>query len=380
MFHLLEPRSYEKVRPLFAGLDFQLSASAVLDGMNPGRVYVDDPAAPRCAFMVSPEGLYLVGDPDNAAFNGTLNAALFARQLFDEAREGHYFVVPDEAWGSSLVTIFHPRPPITLPRRHYLCTALAFDWQAALPEGFAVYPVDRALLDRPGLRTPDHVHGWMAANWGSREDFLARGFGAVTVDESANKVVSWSLADCVSVSGSGPAGEIGIHTDPAYRRRGLATITAAACVEAAFRRGLTVVGWQCNEDNLGSRATAERVGFRLNRRYTMAYMYLTEADHLAEMGWVAFRAGHYQDTADLYARVFALDDDPPDYYHFLAARAWALLGDPARAMTHLKEAAARGWSDAAYTAGECLELKPLHELPEWEPVLARIRANAAAEA
>jgi len=84
--------------------------------------------------------------------------------------------------------------------------------------------------------------------------------------------VSWSLADCRS----GDACEIGIHTAEPYRRRGLATLTAAATVEYALSNGFSTVGWQCSEDNLGSIGTAEKVGFERERDYTMWYAALNE--------------------------------------------------------------------------------------------------------
>jgi len=79
------------------------------------------------------------------------------------------------------------------------------------------------------------------------------------------QVVSWSLADCRS----GDACEIGIHAVKEHRRRGLATITAAAAVEYALSNGYSMVGWQCSEDNLGSVGTAEKVGFERERDYAL---------------------------------------------------------------------------------------------------------------
>jgi RimJ/RimL family protein N-acetyltransferase len=47
-------------------------------------------------------------------------------------------------------------------------------------------------------------------------------------------------------------------------------------VDHAFSLGLSLVGWQCPEDNLGSIRTAERVGFEKERDYTMYYVLLDE--------------------------------------------------------------------------------------------------------
>jgi RimJ/RimL family protein N-acetyltransferase len=141
-----------------------------------------------------------------------------------------------------------------------------YDWSASLPDGSTVHRITQALLNRAKLEIPDHLQVWMAYNWGSTTAFLERGFGSVTIEN--DQVVSWSLADCVS----GDACEIGIRTAEAFRRRGLATITAAAVVEYALSNGFSKVGWHCPEDNHGSIGTAEKVGFERKRDYTMYHL------------------------------------------------------------------------------------------------------------
>jgi len=123
----------------------------------------------------------------------------------------------------------------------------------------------------------------MVNNWGTTADFLQRRFGFATFHEDADdavRVVSWSLVDCRS----GDACKIGIHTAEPYRRRGLATLTAAATVEHALSSGFSTIGWQCSEDNLGSIGTAEKVGFERERDYAMYYTVLNEAGRPRQVG------------------------------------------------------------------------------------------------
>jgi RimJ/RimL family protein N-acetyltransferase len=277
MVQELAKTDYNRVRPLFRSLRYHLTSEAVLDGNNPGRVFVDDPAHPQTVFMASPEGLYLAGNPRTHAFNEALHRAIFDRHILGEAVQALWILADSEAWEEALVDILAPRPPIPQHRRHYLCRAVRTDWRVAVPDGFAVRRVTDALLTHPRLTVPQHITDWIANNWGSTAHFLTRGFGYATLH--GDEVVSWSLADCVS----GGACEIGIHTASAYRRRGLATATAAAAAEHALSSGYAMVGWQCDEDNLGSIGTAERVGFELERNYTMFYALLDEDRHRAEM-------------------------------------------------------------------------------------------------
>jgi RimJ/RimL family protein N-acetyltransferase len=260
--HELTQPEYERVRPLFHPLRYHLSSAAVLDGHCPGRVFVDDPARPRAAFMLSPEGCYLAGDPANRVFARALNQFVVRRRTLGDHVSVLFLVIHPERWRERLPGVLAPHVPVEVKRRHYVCRLLRYDWRSHLPDGCTVRRVDRRLLENPRLTVPDHVTHWMENNWASIDRFLRDGFGFATV--RAGEVVSWSLSDSVSDDGC----EIGIRTVPAYRRRGLATATAAAAVEHALSHGFTMVGWHCPDDNLGSIGTAERVGFRRERDYS----------------------------------------------------------------------------------------------------------------
>jgi GNAT superfamily N-acetyltransferase len=277
MIYKLDPANYEHVRPLFRSLEFHLSSAAVLDGNNPGQVFVDDPNRPQSAFMFSPEACYLAGDPDNDAFNRALNEVIRGQHVLGQHVQELCFVCATASGHKQLAIVLHPHLPMTISRRHYVCCQVKHDWRANVPEGFAVRRLDVAILNRTGLSIPDHIKSWIDNNWGSTADFLQKGFGFVTLHTGpggAAQVVSWSLVDCCS----GAACEIGIHTAKEYRRRGLATVTATAAVEYALSNGFSRVGWQCSEDNLGSIGTAEKVGFEHERNYTMYYASLNRKE------------------------------------------------------------------------------------------------------
>ncbi|MFW6136018.1 MAG: GNAT family N-acetyltransferase [Chloroflexota bacterium] len=270
MIHELQPAGFHRARPLFRGLRFHLSSAAVLDGNSPGMILVDDAARPRSAFMLSPEGSYLAGAPADDAFNRALNEAVVARRALGKDLSVLCFVVHPESWRDRLPDIVAPHALVPEKRRHYVCRTLRHDWRSHLPEGYTVRRIDRSLLEDPEIVVPDHVTRWMVNNWGSTERFLEGGFGfAATTDD---ELVSWSLTDCVS----GDRCEIGIRTVPAHRRRGLAAATAAAAVECALSGHFRTVGWHCPETNLGSIATAEKVGLEKERDYIAYYTFLDQ--------------------------------------------------------------------------------------------------------
>jgi RimJ/RimL family protein N-acetyltransferase len=267
VFYRLERSNYERVRPLFQGLDYQLITQAVLAGASPGKIWVDDARRPKSAFMISPEGCFLAGYEGNEGFNRALNELIMGTLL---AKAGAIVVEchPD-TWEQQLGVVLAGRPATKRPRRHYLFDHGQVDWRAKLPDGFAIERIDTDLLSRPGLIVPAHVTAWMENNWASVDGFMRNGFGFCTVH--GKRLVSWCLADCVV----GDACEIGIHTDPAHRRRGLATLTVAATVDHCLSHGLAAIGWHCDEDNYGSRGVAEKVGF-VKERDVVDYLCLAD--------------------------------------------------------------------------------------------------------
>lgn len=79
MIYELDKSKYEKVRPLFNQLDYNLIISAVIERTSPGRIYVDDVVTPETAFLCSVEGYYLAGHVDNDSFNKALNRLILEK-------------------------------------------------------------------------------------------------------------------------------------------------------------------------------------------------------------------------------------------------------------------------------------------------------------
>lgn len=381
MIHRLNETEYEKVRSLFKELDYNLIIRAVIERTSPGRIYVDDVANPKTAFLCSVEGYYLAGYPDNNAFNHSLNR-LIMKKFFtgDTVRKDETDISigfhPD-SWEDKMDVIFRGRTPLKAFRRHYVCSELkVVDWKAQISDGFAVRRADKKLLEEPGLKIPNHMIDWMEINWDSIDDFLEKGFGFCLVH--GKEVVSWSLADCVS----GRACEIGIRTRSDYRRRGLATLIVATAVDHCLSHGFTSVGWHCNEFNLGSIGVAEKVGFMKERSYVQYYCVYNEANHLAETGLVRFREKRYSEAAECYEKVFATPrQNMPDWmleemhlYYHLAARAWAALGNRTAAFRCLKAAINEGWTEIN-SIKSCEEFECLHDTREWKDVLVRLQKS-----
>jgi RimJ/RimL family protein N-acetyltransferase len=371
MFVELGANQYERVRDLYQGMDHSLSIHALIEGNNPGHLFVDNADL-------------LAGDDSNPATNEALRR-LFEEQIFS----GKVFVgvescmvlaVEPDSWEARLPEIIPTHQADKLPRYLYLCNEVKLDWRNRVPEGYSVRRIDRALVDDPNLAFTDAIEEWepLGQLWGGVDSFLENGAGFCVVH--GNDIVSRCMADCRGHSRAdcraGERIDVGIITDPAHRRRGLASIAAAATVEYCLSHGFSEVGWHCDYDNPGSWKTAEKVGFERASEYFYYYYIYELADQLAQLGWSCFKRGEYRETAAYYEQVFALREEHPDYYYNCAAEAWGALGNKEMALKYLALAIENGWAALEHTR-QVERLQLLHGSPEWEEILARIAQNAA---
>jgi GNAT superfamily N-acetyltransferase len=122
-------------------------------------------------------------------------------------------------------------------------------------DGLGYTLIDRALLADERLENIAHVRSEINWMWPSEQRYCEHGFGIAAV--AGQRMVCWCTAEYVSPQRCG----IGIATDPAYERRGLATATAAHFVLEAQRRGIAPY-WECGSWNAASMRVADKVGFK----------------------------------------------------------------------------------------------------------------------
>lgn len=360
MLYKLAQADYQLVRPLFHAFGHALIIPSVIDRTTPGAIYTDDRQSPRTALLCSGEGHYLAGNPDLAT---VVNLQTLMQETLFQDYEEIALGIDSIDWEPELSTIFLNRTPIKLERKYYQCQQLKLNWRDAFSSNCSIQRIDKQLLSQ--LQPQEELLSWIEKNWGSITTFLEKGIGCYCLYNGAP--VAWSLTDCMN----GDRCEIGIYTVPEYRGQGLATLTVAATVEQCLSAGLTTIGWHCDTDNVGSWKVAEKVGFEHVKDYVLYYCKTDEAEHLAEVGFFAFKAGRYQETIDCYKQVFALTEDAPDYYYHLAAEACAEVGDFTTTMQYLEAAIERGWTDRDYTANH-EPFQPLHNSPAWQELLDRM--------
>jgi RimJ/RimL family protein N-acetyltransferase len=325
-----------------------LSVEAVLAGTAPGEIYVDQIDNPRVGLAFTPEGEYLAGDAEvEAAYQG----------LKETISPRAYLIFHPERWETKLGQIWVNQAARRHPRQHLRFERMLIpNWRQLIPAGFQLVQVDRAFLERTDLKNHDTVVDRLGG-WHSVDYFLQHGFGFCMIE--GDTVASCCFADCVV----GNQCEMGIATDMKYRRRGLATVVVAATVEYCLANGLTQIGWHCLQSNVGSRSVAEKVGFAVDQEYD-AYSSVLPTENAADL-----TRDEYIEWARHYESFIAADYA----YGYDAANAWALAGEPERALAHLQTLLDHGWQGKPEWLARNWPFASLHSMPEFEAMVARLR-------
>ena len=129
-----------------------------------------------------------------------------------------------------------------------------FNEQIRLPDGFSLKEIDKNLLARiTGKIVPSF-------SWNTETEFLKKGKGFCALFGTEIAAVAFTSAV------SHDEIDIGIETNEAFRRRGLAVIAAGRMVQYILEQHKTPV-WECHTGNIGSRHTAEKIGFHVQKTH-----------------------------------------------------------------------------------------------------------------
>ncbi len=270
MIHELAAADFSKVLPLFEQGPVQYAnrvIAGVAAGNSPGRIWVDDAAAPQTALLWDRSyNYYLAGQADNPAVNATLRALVtetLAPATLGTALAAFKLYYTPASWTAPAQDIF--TAATLTPRDRVYCTFNAprvADWRNRVPAGFAIRPIDAALLDDANLQYRDYVLEEIGWCWNSVAHFLRQGFGFAVLE--GNVIRGWCTAEYCSPGHCG----IGIEVQHEYNGRGLATLVAAAFVEHSVIAGL-IPHWDSWADNGASLAVARKVGFQPALTYSI---------------------------------------------------------------------------------------------------------------
>lgn len=277
----LDSKEFKKIAHLVKSQD-ELSVFSVINGENPGEIYVNNIDNPTAALIQTSECNLIAGSPNDEVFNSEVSLEL---DFWDQ-------LVPDSCeWMEKIPTIHRNHFIRKYKRRHYVLSRDKFvDCDTLLKEGYILEKVDISLLRENSFENSGRVLEW-AENWGDDEKFEKYGTGYLIRNDKV--IVSWSLSDCSFKNTIA----IGIHTDERYRKSGFGKIAAAATIRDCFSKGYEKIDWLCVDSNKGSSATAEKLGFKfINLYYSFtSYPPIENLKDLSESEWHEW--GEYLEVA-----------------------------------------------------------------------------------
>jgi len=255
------------VQPLFESLDFNLVVSSVIQGNTPAWVFADDPHSPRCALIWDRQDAILVAGEAGESMHTSVRDVIFQLIVPNGRERGLPLFSLSTApnWEPAVPALFAELSPERAGRYSYRFTPLQeppkYGNRPALPGGFRLRRIDENLLNSR-LAHLDEMQGWIDSFWETPEKFLDIGYGYCMM--YSNAIASW----CLTVFAAGTSRELGVATAPKFRRSGLATHVAAACLEHGLANKQEI-HWHCFADNHPSARIALGLGFQLEREYAV---------------------------------------------------------------------------------------------------------------
>ena len=239
----------------------QLEAKAIVIGVNPGRIFVDNPVKPKSGliWLGNNDGFMLIGDECNTQFNEQLNPFIDDVILPEANKIGlKWFEVigNHERWNDTIERLFEHRSlsswnqkVYTLEKQHYKS-----EREPLLPEGYSVQRVNKSFYGNGSIQNMDFLHNIIEEFWASPAQFFKEGIAYGIVFD--NKLVSLCFSGFVVENFHC----VGIETLEAHQGKKLAQVLAHTYVKDCFENNI-VPYWDCMEGNKPSVAIAEKLGF-----------------------------------------------------------------------------------------------------------------------
>ncbi|MEX3623500.1 GNAT family N-acetyltransferase [Viridibacillus arvi] len=255
----------------------QLEIKAVIEGVNPGRVFVDNSVSPTSGFvwLGNNDGFLFIGNAENEAFNNELNNFI-DRVIIPEAKkvrlncfEG---IGNHTKWNKTIEKVFEHRKLGSWNQRVYEVHKV--DYKAtnepAIEQGYEVVKISDTFFENNDgpIKNIEFLHSKILEFWASPKSFFNDGIGYCIVYK--NDIVSV----CFSGFVVGNVHCISIETLEEYQGKKLAQKLAHSVVKDCLESNL-VPYWDCMEVNKPSIAVAENIGFRNVFNY-IGYYFLFE--------------------------------------------------------------------------------------------------------
>lgn len=346
MIYQLQKTDFYKVQGLIKNSNHELSIKAVISGTSPGEIYVDNLGNPLSTLIKTTECNVVAGKADNELFNLGVREEL---DFFDQV------TCDDEEWEDIIHEIHKNIALRKYVRRYYELNQLKFThFLERLDDQYTLEYVNLGNLSNLDFENSDKIRDWIKIE--NISTFKNYCLGAYV--RTGKEIISMSIVDCIVDDRI----EIGVKTEKEYQKRGLGSIATAAAVSSSISKGIKKIGWHCVDTNIGSIKTAERVGFRLIKKYSSFTPYppIENDTDLSKEQW--------SEWATYYSEMNKIQ---PDYF-WLAAECWAKAEKMEEAINNIMKLIETGQMWFVEYLPNIEAFKAFEDKKEWQKLLSMI--------
>ncbi|KMK76233.1 GNAT family N-acetyltransferase [Alkalihalobacillus pseudalcaliphilus] len=263
----LHEKSFRRCLPLLEHVS-ALEAKAVLQGVNRGRVFVDDSQKPRSGFvwLGNHDGFLFFGDAANEVFLAELQSFLLETiypNMVELGLQWFEAISSQANWEPVLKNVFNNSPH--WQQHVYLNDNFQNTHEQLGGQLSGKYELLQLSNETDNyfssLLNYSTVKKTIEQSWYSLNDFYAKGIGYCIVFE--RQVISY----CYSSFVSDHYYIINIWTDEKFRRQSLALETAQAFIRSCQEKQGHPY-WDCTDSNRASNQLAQKLGLKIQQSYT----------------------------------------------------------------------------------------------------------------
>lgn len=279
-------------------LEYNFIIYSIFEGTIPGKVYVDKLPTPNVVLVwdgTSDSGIYIEGQysPQLAKdINRIILQEIFKEsETYEKCLDFTCCWAPHAEWEEHLddeifksILIQRNRRSFYIFNRHQ---EKGYNWKILLPKHLTMILYERNtqnsssskfsnLNNKLSDRTIDIQKFEFFSKLNETLQHSKDPFACVIADIKNQKLITRVFSDWNSEKHI----EIGIFTDPKYRKQGLGSITVGAMIEIALERGYDHIGWHCWIENEASAKTALKAGFKFDRTHPIRHAWYNQFDNL----------------------------------------------------------------------------------------------------
>ncbi|MFD2443012.1 GNAT family N-acetyltransferase [Bacillus sp. CGMCC 1.16607] len=240
----------------------QLEVKAIIEGINPGRIFIDNFESPRSGLIWqgNNDGFYFIGESNNDQFNAEINHFIECKIAIEAKELGLVWFEGfgnHSDWNPTIEELFKHRDlgkwnqrAYKLDKENYLHTN-----EPVIQQEFKVQKITKVFYESNSMKNNDFLNSKILEFWPTSDDFFENGgigYVAIYNDEIVSLCFSGFIAD--NVHG------IDIETLSGFRGNKLARKLAHAFVQECLRNDV-IPYWDCMEGNKPSVTVAESIGF-----------------------------------------------------------------------------------------------------------------------